>query len=51
MAHASLLLGRPYSVCGRIVAGEQIGRRIGFPTANIRLLRKNTPLQGVLPLQ
>ena len=44
---ASRLLGRPYSICGRIAAGAMLGRRIGFPTANIRMLRKNTPLQGV----
>ncbi len=44
---AKLLLGRDYSVCGRVVHGEKLGRKIGFPTANIQLLRKNTPIQGV----
>ncbi len=41
------LLGRPYSVCGRVVHGDQRGRTIGFPTANVQLYRKNTPIEGV----
>ncbi len=44
---AKSLLGRDYSVCGRVVNGEKLGRKIGFPTANIQMLRKNTPIQGV----
>lgn len=32
---ASRLLGRPYAVSGLIVVGNQIGRTIGFPTANL----------------
>lgn len=34
---ASRLLGRPYSVRGRVVQGDQRGRTIGFPTANVEL--------------
>jgi riboflavin kinase/FMN adenylyltransferase len=33
---ATLCLGRPYSICGQVVHGEQIGRTIGFPTANLQ---------------
>lgn len=44
---AQRLLGQPYSICGRIVAGDRLGRRIGFPTANINLRLKKAPLQGV----
>ncbi len=40
-------LGRSYSICGRVVHGNKLGREIGFPTANIQLRRKNTPLSGV----
>ncbi len=34
---AADLLGRPWSVIGTVIAGEQLGRTLGFPTANIRL--------------
>ena len=47
LAEAKSLLGRDYSVCGRVVHGDKLGRKIGFPTANVQLLRKNTPIQGV----
>ena len=32
---AAVMLGRPYALQGRVVAGKQLGRTIGFPTANI----------------
>lgn len=41
------LLGRPYSVCGRVMHGDKRGRNIGFPTANIQMFRNNTPIEGV----
>lgn len=44
---AATFLGYPYSVCGRIVHGNQRGRTIGYPTANIRMVRKNSPISGV----
>ncbi len=44
---AELLLGRSYSMCGRVVHGDKRGRIIGFPTANIFLHRQVSPLQGV----
>lgn len=44
---ASQLLGRPYSMCGRIAHGDRRGRTLGFPTANIHLHRRITPLSGV----
>ncbi|WP_428354796.1 bifunctional riboflavin kinase/FAD synthetase [Methyloprofundus sp.] len=47
LAIAESMLGRNYSVCGRVVHGEKLGRKIGFPTANIQMQRKNTPIQGV----
>ena len=46
-AVAEKLLGRPYFLMGRVVWGQRIGRRIGVPTANIRLRRFKTPLAGV----
>ncbi len=44
---AKRLLGRDYSVCGRIAHGNKLGRQLGFPTANILMFRENTPIQGV----
>lgn len=47
LEHAARLLGRPYRISGRVVHGDRIGRRLGFPTANIQLKRKRLPLTGV----
>jgi riboflavin kinase / FMN adenylyltransferase len=41
------LLGRPYSMLGRVRRGNQRGREFGFPTANIYVHRKLTPVSGV----
>ena len=43
---ASQLLGRQYALCGRVCYGQQLGRKIGFPTANIAL-SNSPPLHGV----
>jgi riboflavin kinase/FMN adenylyltransferase len=47
LEHAARLLGRPYVISGRVVHGGKIGRKLGFPTANIQLKRKRLPLTGV----
>ena len=44
---AKQLLTRPYSNSGRVVYGNQLGRELGCPTANIPMLRKASPLHGV----
>lgn len=44
---ARQLLGRPYSMFGRVRHGQKMGRTIGFPTANIYLHRQVSPLNGV----
>jgi len=44
---AAELLGRPYEVWGRVVAGERLGRRLGFPTVNLALGRRPPPLGGI----
>ncbi len=44
---AARLLGRPYSMMGKVVHGGKLGRTLGFPTANIRLHRRTPPLKGV----
>ncbi len=47
VVQAERLLGHSYSICGRVAHGDKRGRTLGFPTANIRLFRKNTPISGV----
>ena len=47
LALAEKLLGCCYSVCGRVAHGDKRGRTIGYPTANIQMFRKNTPVSGV----
>ena len=44
--HATALLGRPYTIAGRVIHGEKLGRKLGFPTANIALKRR-PPVAGV----
>ena len=44
---AERMLGRPYSMSGRVVRGDQLGRQLGFPTANLRVGRHKPPLRGV----
>ena len=44
---AARLLGRPYEMCGRVAHGDQRGRTLGFPTANIHLHRRAPPVYGV----
>jgi riboflavin kinase/FMN adenylyltransferase len=48
---AQVLLGRAFSMKGIIVKGDQRGRLLGFPTANICLYRKLIPLRGVFVVQ
>ncbi len=47
LEHAARLLGRPYSISGRVIHGNKVGRKLGFPTANIQLKRKRVALTGV----
>lgn len=47
LSGAALGLGRRFSIAGKIVRGRQLGRRLGYPTANIRLMGKRAPLAGI----
>ena len=47
LARAAKLLGRPYSITGRVQYGDQIGRTIDFPTINVRLNRHRPCLNGI----
>jgi riboflavin kinase/FMN adenylyltransferase len=50
-AHARRWLGRPYTMRGRVVQGNKLGRDLGFPTANLRIERRRTPLQGIFAVR
>ena len=50
-ALAETLLGRPYSITGRVVHGAKRGRALGFPTANVRLARPKAALDGVFAVK
>ncbi|MGB6308386.1 MAG: bifunctional riboflavin kinase/FAD synthetase [Steroidobacteraceae bacterium] len=45
---AARLLGRPYCMLGHVVPGRRLGRTLGFPTANLRLMRRKSPVWGIL---
>lgn len=46
-AKAARLLGKPYSIAGRVVHGKQLGRTLGYPTANLRFANKTPALRGI----
>jgi riboflavin kinase/FMN adenylyltransferase len=50
-ALAEELLGRPYAITGKVVVGQQLGRQLGFPTANIQLRRFRSALTGVYAVE
>jgi riboflavin kinase / FMN adenylyltransferase len=45
---AARLLGHPYRMMGRVVPGRRLGRTLGFPTANLQLMRRKSPVWGIL---
>jgi riboflavin kinase/FMN adenylyltransferase len=47
LGRAESLLGRPYRLCGRVVAGDQVGHTLGFPTANLHTHHRRLPVAGV----
>jgi FAD synthase len=44
---ASQMLGRPYAISGRVIAGDGVGRKLGFPTANLDATGLVLPPNGV----
>ena len=51
MQRAAKFLGRPYRITGKVIDGQRLGRKLGFPTANLRLHRRATPLAGVFAVR
>jgi riboflavin kinase/FMN adenylyltransferase len=47
LATARGMLGRDYSISGRVVRGLGLGRKLGFPTANVDLRRLQAPIDGI----
>ncbi|MDX1677760.1 bifunctional riboflavin kinase/FAD synthetase [Arsukibacterium sp.] len=47
LAAAEAMLGRPFSLTGRVRHGRKLGRNLGFPTANVWLYRRKLPVHGV----
>lgn len=47
MAAAEAMLGREYTVFGEVIKGRQLGRQLGFPTANLKVFNEQLPANGV----
>ena len=50
-AAAAALLGHPFCIGGRVLRGQQLGRTLGYPTANIRLGRRVSPIHGIFAVR
>ncbi len=51
LPHAARLLGREFTILGTVVPGEQIGRKMGFPTANLSAHNEQFPPNGVYAVE
>lgn len=51
LANAERMLGRPYAIIGRVFHGDKRGRQLGFPTANVMLKRRVSPVTGVFAVK
>jgi riboflavin kinase/FMN adenylyltransferase len=51
LARARELLGRHYSISGRVVHGDKLGRALGFATANVQLKHNRPPLMGIFAVR
>lgn len=48
---AEQMLGRPFTIAGKVLHGDKRGRTIGFPTANVLLKRCKAPVNGVFAVK
>lgn len=51
LLRAERLLGRPYGISGRVVRGDGLGRKLGFPTANVQMKHNRPPLAGIFAVE
>lgn len=47
LALAASLLGRHYGMSGKVIPGDGLGRDLGYPTANVNLRRRQSPVMGI----
>ena len=51
LIEASHFLGKPYQMSGRVIVGNQLGRELGYPTANINIQRLQSALMGIFAVK
>jgi riboflavin kinase/FMN adenylyltransferase len=51
LERAGRLLGRTYSISGRVVSGDGLGHKLGFPTANVQMKHNRPPLTGIFAVR
>jgi riboflavin kinase/FMN adenylyltransferase len=51
LAFAERLLGRPYRMSGKVIRGQKLGRKLGFPTANVNLNRRQSAVMGIFAVR
>lgn len=51
LVRAERLLGRTYSISGRVVRGDGLGRKLGFSTANVQMRHNRPPLTGIFAVR
>lgn len=51
VARASRLLGRPYRMSGKVVKGRQVGRSLGYATANVDIRRRQSAVLGIFAVR
>jgi riboflavin kinase/FMN adenylyltransferase len=48
---ARRFLGRPYAMTGAVVRGDGLGRKLGYPTANVRIKQNVPPIMGIFAVE
>lgn len=48
---AAVMFGRPFAMGGRVVRGAQLGRKLGYPTANFRIRYGRAPVHGIFAVR
>lgn len=51
MQRACTLLGRHYSMSGKVITGDGLGHDLGYPTANVNLRRRQSPVMGIFAVR